>query len=131
MIYNLIQYLKTNFPAEIIYANYELANSPDRIILIKETGGPIVPRVKFASPVIQVMCRDIDTVKARMISYDIYDLINDVYGLVLPAVTIDGETYASIQLAQISANQQPYPFGVDEQGRYVFINNYRIHFTEA
>jgi hypothetical protein len=131
MIYQFVQYLKNNFPAETIYTNYELANSPDRILLVKESGGPIVPRVLFASPVIQIIARDIDTTGARVLSYDIYDLINDVYGLVLPAVTVDGETYASIQLAQISANQSPYPFGVDEQGRYVFLNNYRIHYTEA
>ena len=131
MIYNFSQYLKIKLPSETIYTNGELANSPDRIILVKEAGGPIVARTDFASPVIQITARDVDTVKARVLSYEIYNLIKDIYGLELPAVTVNEEIYASVELAQITANQQPYPMGVDEQGRYVYVNNYRIHFTEA
>lgn len=131
MIYNFVQYLKNNFSDETIYTNMELDNSPDRILIVKESGGPITPRTKFGSPIIQVIARDIDITGARALSYDVYELINDVYGLVLPAITVDGESFPQTQLAQISANQKPYPISVDEQGRFVFLNNYRIHYTEV
>lgn len=131
MIYNLVEYLRAEFPAEIIYTN---ARTPigideeiaDRCSLIRETGGPEQPWTGYVEKTAQILSRDKDTPKARKLAWDIYNKIQSIFGLILPAATIDGIVYPAIQTAQMSSIQQPYCLGDDGEGRMEFTTNFKI-----
>lgn len=131
MFYNLAQYLKTQFPSEVIYTNerYLITGQteiPDRNILVKEAGGIEQAWTQYSEPEIQVICRDSSVVKARKLAYDVFEEITSRFGLILPSITVDSVIYPSIQTAQIKAQQTPYHIGKDEEGRSEFGNNYQI-----
>jgi hypothetical protein len=128
MIYNLVQYIKDNL-AETIYTNVRDLTSdqvPDRIVVIKETGGGETAWFLLEEVAIQVYTRDIDAPKARELAHDVRNIINNKFGLLLPSVTVDGNLYNEIQTAQISANSLPQSIGYDANGRAEYSSNYRI-----
>jgi hypothetical protein len=136
MIYNLVQYLKTELPTETIFANLYLkinpaVQLPDRLVLVRETGGTETAWFQFQSRSIQIIARDIDPVKARKLILDINDKINNKFGLILPAVTVDGTVYPAVETAQISINTLPQSVGFDPEGRSEFSVNYRILLKET
>lgn len=136
MIYQFIQYLKTEFPAELIYTNERILISgqtviPDRNILIIETGGPPQPWTKYTEKSIQIICRDSATPKTRKLAWDIFNNITDRFGLQLPLATVDGIIYNSIQSAQITAIQEPQSIGADKEGRSRFSTNYKIIYNRG
>jgi hypothetical protein len=133
MIWNFVTYLRSvaTLVNERFYVDAkDIINSetkvPDRMVLIQESGGTPVPIIKNTTVMIQIITRDIDVAKCRLLAFKIFDEINDRFGLILPAVTIDGVVYAAIQTGQISANSEPQFLGYDEQGRPEFSTNYRI-----
>ena len=135
MIYNLVQYLKDEFPTEMFYANLYVDTVggmpiPDRMSLIRETGGTETPWFRFVRKLVQIISRDFDAPKARELAFSIYEELTSRFGLVLPAVTVNGTAYPEVQIPQISANQQPYCLGSDETGRTTFSCNYQILFKE-
>lgn len=133
MIYNFAQYLMNQFPTEDIFTNiYFKENTadelPNRLILVRETGGIETLVTTFARMTIQIITRDLDAPEARKMAWDIYELFMDKgqFGLILPAVTVDSVTYASIQTSQINALQLPTSLGEDAEGRTEFTTNYQI-----
>jgi hypothetical protein len=131
MIYNLIAFLKQNFPDEIFYKDYRKQINgqkfiPDRNILIKGTGGSIKPLILFYTITFQLIVRDVDDNKAYSLVFNIYNLLNDRYGLILPSVVVNGNIYGEIQIGQLSAVQEPYCIGPDDQGRIEYLNNYYV-----
>lgn len=135
MIYNLVEYLRTLLPAETIYCNVFtriLPNTqvPDRIVSIIDQGGNIEANGEFRNPAsFQALTRDIDSVKARKLAYDVKKYLHYMVGITLPAVTIDGVVYPPIYINQISANAIPQSLGFDENGRAMWTCNYRAFFT--
>ena len=136
MIYNLVEYLSTEFPAETIYANERKVISPatqvpDRNVLVRETGG-IEKRV-LTDPTFQIICRDKYSVKARELAYSIYNKLQSEkkiggrFGLVLPAVTVGGVLYPAVQTYQISSLAIPQTLGEDAEGRAEFSMNFQIY----
>ena len=131
MIYQLVTYLRSEFPTELFYVNDRVRLTaqeevPDRNVLVKETPGTIQPWTKYTSQVVQIITRDIDDPKSRQLSYLILESINDKFGLILPAITVDGEVFPELITAQISANGSPYPLGADPGGLYEWLTNYRV-----
>lgn len=133
MIFNFSQYLKNNFATESIYTNVWFKESsqddlPDRLILVRETGGIETPWFNFARKTVQIITRDINFPGSRKLAWDIFELFMDKgqFGLILPEVTVDSVTYAQIQTSQISAIQQPTSIGEDSEGRLEFSTNYMI-----
>jgi len=136
MIYNLVQYLRTEFPNEIIYANVEHLMSgqesvPDRIVIVRETGGSETPWFRFSEPTIQILTRDTTNPGARKLAFEIFNKITSRFGLILPAIVVDSETHPALETAQISAIQKPFCIGIDENGRTEFTTNYKIIFKEV
>ena len=126
ILYNLKQYLNNEFPTETIYAGSKKGDIPDRIIQLIDTGGTPSAWYEYVSETIQIIVRDIDNPKAYKLAKDIYDLINNRFGLILPSNVVGTDTYPEIQTAQISANQTPGYIGDDEGGRSEYSTNYRI-----
>jgi hypothetical protein len=131
MIYQLRQDIENNFPGENIFAN--LINKidpelilPDRLVQLREETGIVQPRTGYTTKRLQVICRDIDPVKARKLALDIFKYLNDKYSITLPSVTVDGDVYPEVFILQISADAEPQILGEDEEGRPEFTTNFRI-----
>lgn len=136
MFYNLVEYLRTEFPAETIYNNTRILlatqdSIPDRCVCVQDTGGPEEPWIQDADKGVQIITRDIDDPKARKIAWDIFEKITSRFGLILPAAAVDGTNYPEIQTSQISANQHPSSLGADETGRIMYTTNYLIKYRRA
>lgn len=135
MIYNFVQYLRTQFPTETIYADVEFKTStqesvPDRRVIAKDTGGTEQPRTRYSEPTVQILTRDTYDSAARKLAYDIYYEIKSRFGLILPAIVVDSITYPAIETAQIIPIQKPFCLGADSNGRIEYTTNYKITFLE-
>ena len=133
MIYNLVELLRNQFPAETIYINGRslLAgqeNIPDRNILVTDTGGTEKPWILRSDVTVQIITRDADSPKAGKMAMDIFYFLTSRFGLILPQITIDGDLYPQIHTAKITAIQRPYFLGVDEEGRSEYTTNYIVFF---
>jgi hypothetical protein len=131
MIYQLANDLRINFPGEIIVPNKKAAISPsyvlpDRLTRLYEYSGKTEPRTRFTVQPLNILCRDIDPAKARKLSYDIFEYLNDKFSVTLSGVTVDGVLYPNIFILQISGNAPPSLLGEDDNGRSEFTTNYRI-----
>ena len=135
MIYNFVEYLKTQFPTETFCTNMTLQLAgqdeiPDRRALVKETGGPRQMKTGFARPNVQILCYDIDAVSARELADQIYEDLWDRNGLLLPAVTVNGILYPQVETGAIRAIQSPYFIGMNDSGLAVWSINFEVTFTE-
>ena len=125
MIYNLYKYIENIMPSEKIYANAEDIVYPDTvnadsIIMIREFGGSIGTWYQYKEKQVNVVIRDTDIVKAKEKAETIFDSLHGKFGLVLPAVTVNGKLYQEVKTSQINATGLPQANGYDEQNRAVF-----------
>jgi hypothetical protein len=128
LIFNLRKYIADNTgvttsanPRDIIDEQV-----PDKIIQLIEEQGSSTAWFKFNTYQLQVITRDIDSPKARVLAYIVYNLLDNKFGLELPEVIVDGIVYASMKFAQISANTEPGFLGYDDNGRAEWSNTYRF-----
>lgn len=131
MIYNLAQLLRTQFPTETVYVNgrVKLAGQqhvPARNVLLIDNGGTEKPWVKYQTCTVQVVARDVDAPKAKVLADALFVYVTSRFGLILPAITVDGVVHAQVSTAQISALQVPYYLGPDEDGRHEYVFNITI-----
>jgi hypothetical protein len=126
MIYNLREYLETKFPNETFFVNMADESQPDRRVIISEIAGQSEAITNWTNKGLQVLTRDVDPVKARLLAFDILDELRNTFDLNLSAVTVDGHLYPAVLISQISDNGEPQPIGEDENGRFEFTTNYRI-----
>jgi len=136
MIFNLVQYLRVQFPTEVIYSNVMNLRTtqtiiPDRVVIVRDTGGTEQPWTRYSEPTIQILTRDTNAPASRKLSFDIFNNITSRFGLILPSITVGSDTYPAIQTAQISAIQKPYLLDTDENGRIEYVTNYKIIFVEG
>jgi hypothetical protein len=135
LIFNLVQYLRIQFPTETIYPDVKFLTStqesvPDRIVIATDTGGTEQAWTRYSEPTIQILTRDISNPRARALAYNIFNKITSRFGLILPAIVVDSITYPVIETAQIIGIQKPYCLGDDGNGRIVYTTNYKITFME-
>lgn len=136
MIYNLVSFLRGQFPGLKIYINeykkiFPDEQVPDKIVLVKETGGTITAWFGLIRQAITIIARDIDTPKARELAYDIDSKINNRFGLTLPTITVDGNVFSQIQTLQINASSYTQSIGEDENGRSQFSTTYEIIYRKG
>lgn len=135
ILYNFVQHLRDQFPAETIYINIrqKLATQdeiPDRNILVIPTGGINQAWFAFNQPTIQIITRDRDAPNALELANNIFENLKTRIGLVLPAITVNGILYSAVQTSQISAIQSPSIIGTDDLGRIEYTTNYQIYVRE-
>lgn len=131
MIYNLCQYLRTEFTTEEIFVNqwgsvFPNTIVPDRAVLLTETGGLPDIQMLGKEPTIQILTRDTDSVKARSLSYLIYNKLHRRFGLKLPSITVGSESFGELETSQITALVIPQCLGQDDNGRVEWSTNYHI-----
>ena len=134
MIYNFSEYLKTEFPSEVIYTNgrRKIAGQtsiPDRNVLINESGGQPKVWEEYTQAMVQIITRDRSLPAARKLATDIFDKVHGKFGVPLPLVIVAGITYNGIKSAQINGIQVPHYLGDDTEGRPEFTTNYQIIYS--
>jgi len=132
MIYNLVAYLNNQFPAELFYTQIrqQLATQefiPDRNVLVRDTGGEEASYFKYGNETMQIITRNQSAPGAKRLGQQIYEILHGRFGLVLPAVNIDGENYPEVQIPEIRGLQLPTSIGTDEEKRPEFSFNIQIY----
>jgi hypothetical protein len=131
MIYNLAEWLRTQFPAETIYVNERNsvagAQIPDRNVLLIENQGEEKPWTLFGFTMVQVLARDENQPDARALAWDIFTYMTSRWGQELPAVTIGGVVHPKVTIAQVSSVARPQSIGEDEEGRSEFSTNFKVY----
>ncbi len=113
MIYNLVGYLITQLPALDFVANGWSPESSQDSIMVKQAGGTPghwFPRTDYS---VQIISRAKNTVLAKAQIEQVYSLLKNKFGLLLPEVTVDA-VYAAVQTYQISPVEAPGYIGADE-----------------
>lgn len=126
--YNLYEYLRTHlsFSGKHFTVNGIQSETPDTNINISGNGGPENPNFDRKDLMISIVTTAIDKPKSRSLSYLVYDTINKKFGLTLPAVTVDGESFPAVKTWQIIGLAVPDYIGNDDNGRPMFAANYKI-----
>lgn len=135
MIYNLVQYLRTKFPAEVFYINDRYKTStqesiPDRNVVVKDTGGTEKPWTRYREQTVQILTRDKSDPLAETLINNIFEELTSRFGEILPAKIVSGVSYPAVQIAQISAIQVPYSLGADEEGRMEWTVNFKFIYVK-
>ena len=135
MIYNLFEYLLTEFPNYKFYLNEtDFTDGDDQVqqaySLIQETGGPEGAWYKYVEKTIQVKSYDIDNVRARELAMLVYNKLHGKFGLVLPSANNGSEVFTEVQTAQIKALNEPQYIGKTDNGLASFSTNYQIIYVK-
>ena len=138
MLYNLVQYLRNQFPTETFFPNVKFKATgndavPDSYTIVIENTGTVQSWTRYTVKPIQILSRDIDTPKARALSFSIFDLFSEKgqFGLILPAITVDGTLFAAVQTAQINPIQEPSSLGFNSEGLSEFSFNLNIIYERS
>lgn len=127
MIYNLYQYLLTNLSSLVFNMHGWDLQSKEQSIAILETGGsPDHDNIK-SDTAIQFLSRSLDTNIARSNIYQVYTLLKNRFGLVLPEITVGETLFPEVKTYQISPIQVPGYLGAD--GRNLEIWSFNIIVT--
>lgn len=134
MIWNLQRYLELVFPNEIFFVNMRYkqfpdSEVPDRCVLLTELTGNEGAWYKYTQAIVQIICRDIDQVKAKALTDILYNELHGRFGLELPAVIVGSITYPMVKTGQISSQTIPQSLGEDENGRSEFLFTMKIIFV--
>lgn len=125
MIFQIRKYIDDSLGIDT-YANQLNENILEQHILVLETSSTIEPLTNTTVKGLQILVRDIDSAKSRALAFQVFDLLNNKFGLTLPSITIDGVIYSAVYIDQISANTEPISIGNNENGLAEFSLNFRI-----
>ncbi len=123
MIYNLTQYLIVNLPSIAFIVNGFNPDSQKDEVMISETGGETKHWYNRTDWSVQVISRALQMNMAKRQIDDVYELLKNKFGLLLPEVTVDALVYPAMQTYQISPMQTPGYLGADEKHLEMFSFN--------
>ena len=126
MIYNLVQYLITQFPSYVFLANGFSQDSAKDSIMLSESGGEPQHWYSRTNHAVQIISRATIVNIAKKQIDDIYEELKNRFGLTLPQVIIDGNTYEQVRTYQISPVQSPSYLGANEEHLEMFSFNLTI-----
>ena len=129
MIYNLLQYLKTNLPTIDFVANGWNPDSDQDTVMISETGGDPKHWYDRTDWAVQILSRGKNTNIAKENADDVYNLLKNRFGLTLPQVIVNGVVYEAIKTYQISPLQTPSYLGATPENLEMFSFNLTITTT--
>jgi hypothetical protein len=123
MIYNLVAYLKTQYPLLNFVVNGWAPDSPTDSIMVRERGGPTQHFYNRTDYNVQVMSRSKEMTVARTQIQQVYSAMKNKFGIELPSVTVDGTLFAAVKTYQISPVEAPGAIGADESNLEMFSLN--------
>jgi hypothetical protein len=135
MIYNFVAFLRGIYTDVRFFINEVRINAnqtlPERYAVIIETTGQDRPCIEEQT--FQVKVHDVDTMRAKILSEEIYyTMINNDqwkarFHLTLPETNViynnQTITYPAITIHSIQAIQKPYYLGLDENSRGLYTFN--------
>lgn len=128
MVYNLVEYLKTQFTTLFFRANGFINATdtfPDTCNFVNAPGGDSAFWHDRRDNAIQIISRSLDSVTAKQNNDTIYDDLIKRFGFDLPAVTVNSIVYPLIMVWAFNPLQIPGWIGVDDNGRYLYSFNLR------
>lgn len=114
MIYNLVEYLRTQLTTIKFVANGWTKESPQASVLVMQSGGEPDHYYERTDWRAQLMSRNKNSDLAKIEIEAVYNKLKNRFHLLLPAVTVNKIVYAAIQTYQISPIQAPGFLGADE-----------------
>lgn len=126
IVYNLVTHLQTVLPSLIFVANGWLTDTPEESLNVIDNGGEDVAFYPRKNHLVQVISRASSKTKAQKNAQDVFEELRNRFGLELPAVTVDGESYDAVKTYQISPNQIPGYIGSDDSHLEMWSVNFRI-----
>lgn len=113
MIYNLYNYIKTQLTdLSLIVNGWEKDSPEESITMILRVGDPDHYDIRQESAV-QFLSRAMDSNIALSNINEVYSLLKNRFGLVLPEVTVGETVFPEIKTYQISPMQSPGYIGSD------------------
>ena len=124
VVREMVDYLKTNFPAETIKGGFlsDGEGVPDRLIAVTELTGDEPPAETFVGfgkgpklnmelPNLSIRCREAKDCyeDSRELAETLYQFLHNQVG-----ITLGGARYSVIE-----ATSPPFPVGTDEQARWI------------
>lgn len=126
MIYNLVQYLKTNLPLYVFVVNGFSPDSPQDAILVSQNGGEPQHWYDRTDWTVQFLSRAVSVNVAKEQIDSVYVLVKNKFGLSLPEVTVNSIVYPIVKTYQVSPIQAPGYIGADEKNLEMFSFNVTI-----
>ncbi len=126
MIFNLVQYLRNNLTSLTFSVNGFDPDSVEDQLMVSETGGEPqhwYPRTDWT---VQILSRAGSSVVAKENIESVYTLLENKFGIVLPAVTVNNVVYPLVQTYQISPIQTPGYIGASREHLEMFSFNLTI-----
>lgn len=114
MIYNLVAHLISQLPALDFVANGWSPESPQDSIMVRQSGGTVghwFPRTDYN---VQIISRAKNVTTAKKQIDQVFTLLKNKFGLLLPEVTVDEVVYSATKTYQISPIEVPGYIGADE-----------------
>jgi uncharacterized secreted protein with C-terminal beta-propeller domain len=129
MIYNLVEYISRKLPDLNIVTNGFDPDSKEDQVMVSETGGEPAHYYDRKDWTIQVLSRSASAVKARQNIGEVYLLLNNKFGVVLPRVVVDSVRYPRLTAWQISPIQTPAYLGATVENLELFSFNLTVTTT--
>lgn len=126
MIYNLFQYLKNTFPADIFIVDGWEDSDETESTLVKQTGGDVATWFVRQDFTVQVITRSNSKVSAKQRADKYFDELRNRFTLVLPETIVEAITYPELETAQISPLQNPGYIGTDQNRNHMYSVNFKI-----
>ena len=129
MIYQLVNYLKIQFPAFEFNAEGYHKGAPDEVIVVSVTTGEAEPWYDRQDYNVQILSRATSSYQARENINTIYSFLPKRFGLILPSFTEDTVIYPEVKTAQIITKQIPSNLGAQYNGLNLYSCNFKITTT--
>ena len=122
MVYNLLKYFQDNLPSYKFSVNGVSHNTSESVVIINETTATPGKWSPMTDSAVQIISRDRDKTISKEVIDDVYDIVNNYYGLLLPENTVNTKVYEAVKTYQMTPIQKPTWLGFDKNGlaRYVF-----------
>lgn len=127
--YNLFQYLKTIHPSIPFVVNGYGPRSPDTCIKINLSSGLPAHWYRRNDWSIQLLSRSDKLVISKTIIQEVYNSIENRFGLQLPEYTLGSLVFPTVKAYRIVPIQTPGYIGADENGREMFSFNITLTTT--
>ena len=123
--YNIIQYISDELgeesAADIIVGGFDVRNKEDVTCLTLTGGTKQNDAYALANPLIEIAVRNKSSEKARSRIFELFNLLDNKFGLTLPEYDDGSYQFDAVIVPQISAMQIPNYVGAD--------NNYMHNWT--
>jgi len=123
MIYNLVEYLKTELTTIDFVANGWMVDSPQNSVLVKQSGGDVKHYYERSDWRVQIISRAKNIVISKEQIELVYEKLKNRYGLSLPEVTVNEIVFVAVKTDQISPIQTPGYLGADNMNLEMWVFN--------